>query len=386
MLRVSNGVKSGVCSWVLACVVLTFTGTRVRCVVLAFTGTRVVCRLCRLSMTIDVRVARLDQWDLGLLVPPFSTLVTVMLIMYAFGFTLVVIWTGHSVHKHGWRRRSLRRFSYGLFTLLLAVRLAWCTFLLLRIREHPELARSTDATAVLRSLTVIVLTRAAFCLHFLAFSMLVCGWVDSTYMMMAKPSVQPTAMRAHSALFYHIGPPFIAVNTINAVLSFGTLVPLLLWQRDDGSSALESDEPLPETVSLAQWLFALSGGGECLPLHTAPAACPHCRLCASAGVRPSAVHQLSAAHPPHTGACPQAFRRSLLSRPPLPASPSQARSAASPTWSPRSDRMRGRRSSRSRSRRPSSRSARSAARTSCCARLSRSTGPRSALSLLSRSG
>ena len=212
--------------------------------------------------TMDSLVSRLDdQWDLGLLVPPFSTLVTVMLIMYAFGFTLVVIWTGHSVHKHGWRRRSLRRFSYGLFTLLLAVRLAWCTFLLLRIREHPELARSTDATAVLRSLTVIVLTRAAFCLHFLAFSMLVCGWVDSTYMMMAKPSVQPTAMRAHSALFYHIGPPFIAVNTINAVLSFGTLVPLLLWQRDDGSSALESDEPLPEAVSLAQWLFGLSGGG-----------------------------------------------------------------------------------------------------------------------------
>jgi len=29
------------CSWVLACVVLTFTGTRVRCVVLTFTGTRV---------------------------------------------------------------------------------------------------------------------------------------------------------------------------------------------------------------------------------------------------------------------------------------------------------------------------------------------------------
>ena len=162
------------------------------------------------------------QLDLGLLVPPFSTVVVCMSLVYGFGFGLVVMWTAHSIHKHGWCRRSLRRFSYLLFTLLLSVRLAWCLTLLLLVNERPE-----TGSEALHTLSAITLGRAAYCVHFLAFSMLVCGWADSTYMMMASQpsssgrSMQPAAMRTHSSLFYHIGPPFVAVNTINAILSFG---------------------------------------------------------------------------------------------------------------------------------------------------------------------
>ena len=118
-----------------------------------------------------------------MLVPPFETVVASMLLVYACGFGLVVMWTAHSVQKHGWRRRSLRRFSYGLFTLLLATRLVWCIVLLVRAHEHPQ-----AGSAALHSLWAIVLGRAAFCVHFLAFSMLVCGWADSTYMMMSGRS------------------------------------------------------------------------------------------------------------------------------------------------------------------------------------------------------
>ena len=105
--------------------------------------------------------------------------------IYAAAFALVIVWTGWSVRKHGWCRRSLRRFSYVLFLMLLAVRLAWCTALLMRCKEDPQ-----APAEALRSTSAVALARAAFCLHFLAFSMLVCGWADSTYMMMAGRSLQ----------------------------------------------------------------------------------------------------------------------------------------------------------------------------------------------------
>jgi len=191
------------------------------------------------------------QWDLGILVPPFSTVVFFMLVVHVFGFGFVVLWSAHSVHKHGWCRRSLRRFSYGLFTLLAAVRVAWCAVLL----QQPS---SSEA---MRSLAAVTLTRVAFCLHYMAFSMLVCGWADSAYMMMAGRSMQQATMRKHTSLFYHIGPPFVTVNAINAILSFGTLVPLwLYWQQDPVDHLLDADRPLPPAVDFAMWLFALSGG------------------------------------------------------------------------------------------------------------------------------
>jgi hypothetical protein len=117
--------------------------------------------------------------------PFFCSAVALSMCIYAAAFTLVIVWTGWSVRKHGWLRRSLRRFSYVLFLLLLAVRLAWCTTLLLRCRDNPQ-----APAEALRSTTAVALARAAFCLHFLAFSMLVCGWADSTYMMMSGRSLQ----------------------------------------------------------------------------------------------------------------------------------------------------------------------------------------------------
>ena len=61
----------------------------------------------------------------------------------------------------------------------------------------------------LRSTTAVALDHAAFILHFLAFSMLVCGWADSTMMMMSGRSLQPTAV-GRPTIFYHIGGAFVA--------------------------------------------------------------------------------------------------------------------------------------------------------------------------------
>lgn len=91
--------------------------------------------------------------------------------LYLGAFILVLVWTGWSVRKHGWCRRSLRRFSYLLFLLLLAVRLAWCAVLLAYLRKKPMAQMHA-----LRSTPAVTLDHAAFLIHFLAFSMLVCGW------------------------------------------------------------------------------------------------------------------------------------------------------------------------------------------------------------------
>ena len=115
--------------------------------------------------------------------------------LYFATFALVLVWTGWSIRKHGWCRRSLRRFSYLLFLLLLAVRLAWCAVLLAYLHERP-----VDEMHALRSTPAVVLDHAAFLVHFLAFSMLVCGWADSTYMMMSGRSlVRRSALAAHRA-------------------------------------------------------------------------------------------------------------------------------------------------------------------------------------------
>ena len=113
------------------------------------------------------------------------------MVLYALTEGLVLVWTAWSIRKHGWCRRSVRRFSYLIFALLLAVRLAWFSALLLSCRDHPD-----AGSLALRSTAAVSLSRGAFCLHFLAFSMLVCGWADSTYMMMAGRSLQVQAIDA----------------------------------------------------------------------------------------------------------------------------------------------------------------------------------------------
>ena len=64
--------------------------------------------------------------------------VTLAAIFYGSTFALVLAWTGWSISKHGWCRRSLRRFSYLLFLLLLAVRLAWCGVLYAHLLVRPS--------------------------------------------------------------------------------------------------------------------------------------------------------------------------------------------------------------------------------------------------------
>ena len=212
--------------------------------------------------------------------PFFCPAVTATWLIYAGGLVLVLVWTGWSVRKHGWCRRSLRRFSYILFALLLASRLGWCAYLLWRCQERPDVG-----FVALHSLPAVVLARAAFCLHFLAFSMLVAGWADSTYMMMAGRSLQPTAVRP-TTLFYYIGPPFVGANAINAVISFGTLVPLVIWNRE-GEDIVRPVEP---SVSLALWSFAVSGGGALPPPCMPPTATPSHDPPPSPDPRPPLAH------------------------------------------------------------------------------------------------
>ena len=148
---------------------------------------------------------------------------------YAAAFALVLLWTAWSVRKHGCWKRSLRRFSYLLFLLLLATRLAWFGVLWAYLADHPL----APALHALRSTPAIALDHLAFLVHFLAFSMLVCGWADSTYMMMSGRSLQPTAVRSPT-IFYHIGGAFVAVNLLNALVAVGTLAPLLLERGGGG--------------------------------------------------------------------------------------------------------------------------------------------------------
>ena len=89
-------------------------------------------------------------------------------VLYTGAFALVSVWTGWSIRKHGWCRRSLRRCSYFLFLLLLAVRLAWCAVVLAHLHEH-----AYAQMHAMRSTAAVVLDHAAFLVHFLVFSMCV---------------------------------------------------------------------------------------------------------------------------------------------------------------------------------------------------------------------
>lgn len=148
---------------------------------------------------------------------------------------VVAAWLSWSVRKHGWRKRSLRRFSYILFAILLVTRLAWCLVCLFT-REpdgaHEEPPEPDEKTrmggvlldeGVLSSPTVLAIGRICFCVHFCVFSMLVCGWADSQ-MIMSGSSVQPITLRA-STIFYYLGTPFLIVNATCTLVTLGTLVP-----------------------------------------------------------------------------------------------------------------------------------------------------------------
>ena len=87
-----------------------------------------------------------------------------------------------------------------------------------------------------------------------------CGWVDSSYIMMAGRSLLPQTVRS-SHIFYHLGPVFIAVNVFNALLAVAVLVPLLLSGFGDGSGESGMDDGSDSLVPTALWVCALSRGG-----------------------------------------------------------------------------------------------------------------------------
>ena len=122
-----------------------------------------------------------------------SAMVKISAVLYAVALGIVLFWAGWSVKKHGWVRRSLRRFSYLIFVALLTSRLSWCVWVLVQLHAQPaDCLEENCGVIALRSATAVALSHTAFCLWFLVFSMLVCGWADSTYMMMSGRSLQPT--------------------------------------------------------------------------------------------------------------------------------------------------------------------------------------------------
>ena len=114
-------------------------------------------------LTIEKHPPELDSIILGLAA-----------LCYLVAFSLVLVWTLWSVRKHGWCRRSLRRCSYLLFLLLLAVRLAWCAILLRApdVRLAPNI-RPLLGGISLREIAAFAIDVAAFVIHFAVFSMLV---------------------------------------------------------------------------------------------------------------------------------------------------------------------------------------------------------------------
>ena len=166
-----------------------------------------------------------DRWTAE---AQFKELVALTLVVCTVMLTVNLSWLGWSVRKHGWRKRSLRRYSYILFAIVLGARLFWSIAVLVELGqpsgvEVDEQASWADQRA-LQSPTVLAIGRVAFCAHFLVFSMLVCGWADSTWMMMSGLSLQPLALKA-STIFYHLGRPFAAINAANCLVSLGALVP-----------------------------------------------------------------------------------------------------------------------------------------------------------------
>lgn len=97
----------------------------------------------------------------------------------AHGLTLCICvgWTGWSVYRHGWRKRSTRRFSYYLYIVLHALRLCWLVAL-----SHSGVEGTLDMSE-LDSPTAALLNRVALCIGHNAFSMVVFG-------ARARPSVR----------------------------------------------------------------------------------------------------------------------------------------------------------------------------------------------------
>ena len=101
-----------------------------------------------------------------------------LLALPAYVGTLCVVcgFAAHSVRRHGWRRRTLRRYSYVLFLSFTLCRALGCALSLLQ-------PAPSDAWQAARPLVVppwpLVIDRLAFCSYFGGFSLLVCGWADS---------------------------------------------------------------------------------------------------------------------------------------------------------------------------------------------------------------
>ena len=150
--------------------------------------------------------------------------------MYAASLGLVLGWCGWSVGKHGWRKGGLRRASYVLFGLLLAVRVAWCAVLLAGATAA-DTGDALDGRSLDERLLSAPVSRlldgTASALQFAVLSLLVSGWADSHLMMSASSAMAPVTVRP-AALFYRLWPTYAAVNTAHAAVLAVSLTPLLL--------------------------------------------------------------------------------------------------------------------------------------------------------------
>ena len=116
----------------------------------------------------------------------------------------------HSVRRHGWRRRTLRRYSYVLFLSFTLCRALGCALSLLQ-------PAPSDAWQAARPLVVppwpLAIDRLAFCSYFGGFSLLVCGWADSACAAACPRHALPAPRAARSA---RLRPALLAAVRVRA--------------------------------------------------------------------------------------------------------------------------------------------------------------------------
>jgi hypothetical protein len=95
--------------------------------------------------------------------------------LVAHGLTLAftVGWTAWSIRRHGWRKRSTRRYSYYFYISLHLCRLVWLVAL-----ARTDVASGLLDESELQAPLVGALNRVALCLCHNAFSMVVFGWAN----------------------------------------------------------------------------------------------------------------------------------------------------------------------------------------------------------------
>mmetsp|Transcript_10120 Transcript_10120/g.24374 ORF Transcript_10120/g.24374 Transcript_10120/m.24374 type:complete len:332 (-) Transcript_10120:375-1370(-) len=136
---------------------------------------------------------------------------------HALALGVSVAWTAWSIRRHGWRKRSTRRYSYYLYILLHSVRLWWLAAL---ARSH--VGGTLDETELLSPATA-ALNRLALCLGHTAFSMIAFSWANVT-----GPRLLPLSAR-------HV---FVGLNAVNWLTQAALFAALCALAREGPSARL----------------------------------------------------------------------------------------------------------------------------------------------------